>query len=71
MTNESFILPNLSTERLNLRQLTKEDVSTIFFLRSDESINKFINRQRIKHIDEALDFILKMNKGFEESNLLD
>ena len=42
--NDTF--PVLATQRLILRQLTAEDDQQIFALRSDNAINKYLNRQR-------------------------
>jgi ribosomal-protein-alanine N-acetyltransferase len=64
-------VPILTTERLILRQLSDDDAPTIFFLRSDETVNKFIHRARVKHIDEAFEFIHKMNKVFEDNIAID
>src|SRR5206468_11483164 len=55
--------PNLETERLLLRQLNNDDASEIFILRSDESVNEFINRPRARTIKDALQHIEKINKG--------
>lgn len=53
--------PGLKTERLILRQLKETDAPQIFILRSDESINRFIDRQRAQHIGDALAFIQKIS----------
>jgi [ribosomal protein S5]-alanine N-acetyltransferase len=63
--------PILTTERLILRQVSDDDAPTIFFLRSDEIVNKFIKRARIKQMDEAFAFIHKMNIGFEDNTVID
>jgi ribosomal-protein-alanine N-acetyltransferase len=52
--------PILTTERLILRQLSDSDVQEIFLLRSDSSINKYLNRQPSKTLQEALEFIKKI-----------
>ena len=36
--------PQIQTERLKLREITTDDAAAILFLRSDESVNKFIER---------------------------
>ena len=36
--------PVIKTERLTLRKIEESDSDVILFLRSDKSINKFINR---------------------------
>ena len=53
--------PELFTERLYLRQLKTEDASEIFLLRSDAVVNKYLERPKATHIDEAKEFIEKIN----------
>jgi [ribosomal protein S5]-alanine N-acetyltransferase len=53
----------LTTKRLLLRQLTKDDDQEIFALRSDEEINKYINREKQTDIIEAGAFIQTINEG--------
>ena len=36
--------PKLQSERLNLREITSADSATILFLRSDKTVNKFIEK---------------------------
>lgn len=47
----------LTTERLTLRQLSESDVQEIYLLRSDKTINKFLNRKPSETLDDALSFI--------------
>jgi [ribosomal protein S5]-alanine N-acetyltransferase len=62
MLNLNFdIFPELITERLVLRQLIQGDVKEIFMLRSDEDVNKFLDRPKAVSIDEARQFIHKIN----------
>jgi ribosomal-protein-alanine N-acetyltransferase len=49
--------PVLSTERLVLRKITREDAEEIFFLRSDKRVLQFIDRNPAKSIDEAVQWI--------------
>lgn len=49
--------PKLTTENLNLRQLSHSDVHEIFRLRSDVSINKYLDRPPSKTQEDALKFI--------------
>src|ERR1043165_6122515 len=49
-----------TTERLVLVQPTLADDETIFRLRSDETVNKYIGRVRAAHIDDARDFIARV-----------
>lgn len=55
--------PNLITERLILRQLNAEDAKEVFAIRSDDRVNKFIDRPKARSIDDALEFIHKINNG--------
>jgi ribosomal-protein-alanine N-acetyltransferase len=52
--------PNLTTERLVLRQFTKEDLPEIFKLRTDPRISKYIARPDFKTIEDAEAYITKM-----------
>ena len=45
MTYNFTPFPVLETERLTLRALTLEDAKPLFALRSNKSINKFIERK--------------------------
>ncbi|MBU2491174.1 MAG: GNAT family N-acetyltransferase [Bacteroidetes bacterium] len=53
--------PVLKTERLNLRQLTNNDEKQIFLIRSNENMAEFLNRPLCKNIEEASNFINKIN----------
>ncbi len=59
--------PQLTTERLLLRKIVKEDADRVLFLRSDASITKYIQRKKPENIEDALAFITKitgqMNTG--------
>ena len=61
VTPASF--PILITERLTLRPLEISDVQEIFTLRSDSEINKYLNRQPSNTIDDARNFIIKINEN--------
>jgi len=52
--------PELSTERLLLRELRMEDVEEIYLLRSDESVNVLIDRVTATSIADAYSFINKI-----------
>lgn len=53
-------ITNLTTERLFLRELQPEDAEEIFRLRSDETINTYIDRPRAVTLDDAREFIQKI-----------
>lgn len=56
--------PILTTERLTLRQPLESDVQEIFLLRSDTILNKYLDRQPSETLEEALQFIKKINENF-------
>ena len=71
MLNVTFQpFPILTTERLTLRQLVINDEQEIFILRSDGEINKYLDRQRSNTIDDARDFINKVNENINKGNSL-
>ena len=53
--------PTLSTPRLLLRQLAETDDAAIFLLRSDDRVNKFLDRPKPNSMEEASAFIKKIN----------
>lgn len=55
--------PILQTERLILRKLSLDDSEEIFFLRSNDEVNKYLDRTRAVDLDDALGFINKVNIG--------
>lgn len=55
--------PFLTTQRLNLRQLSDSDVNEIFLLRSDIFINKYLDRQPSKTLKDAWQFIQKIKNN--------
>lgn len=57
MNKESKTFPTLTTERLTLRQLSKNDSEEILQLRSNPEINKFLDRKPSKTLEDALSFI--------------
>ncbi|HMS67602.1 MAG TPA: GNAT family N-acetyltransferase [Saprospiraceae bacterium] len=64
MLNRIFTpFPVLTTERLTLRQLLITDEHEIFILRSDSEINKYLNRPLSNTIDDARNFIIKINEN--------
>jgi len=64
MLNISFTpFPNLTTERLTLRQLISKDENDLMRLRSDESVNEFIVRPKSISSEDAKKLIDKLNTG--------
>ena len=66
--NYPTIFPELSTERLVLRQLTLNDRKAIFKLRSNKEINKLIVRETPKNLNEAAAFIQVCLDEFEKEH---
>jgi [ribosomal protein S5]-alanine N-acetyltransferase len=66
MVNRNFTpFPILTTARLTLRQLSIDDKHTIFALRSDIEINKYLDREPSKTIDDAINFIKIVNDNLK------
>jgi ribosomal-protein-alanine N-acetyltransferase len=64
MVNLNFTpFPVLTTERLVLRQMTKEDANDVLLLRADESVSKYIARKPYTMLEEVYSFIDKITKG--------
>jgi ribosomal-protein-alanine N-acetyltransferase len=59
--------PILTTERLTLRQLSIDDQQNIFALRSDKEINKYLDRQVSETIEDAINFINKVNDNIKKN----
>ena len=71
MVTKTFTpFPILKTERLTLRQLTVNDEKEIFTLRSDVEINKYLDRQVSNTIDDARNFIKKVNENINKNDSL-
>ena len=69
MLNRTFTpFPILTTERLTLRQLIINDEQEIFTLRSDSEINKYLDRQVSNTIDDARNFINKINENTNKND---
>jgi [ribosomal protein S5]-alanine N-acetyltransferase len=59
--------PILKTDRLILRRLTIEDENEIFFLRSDESVNQYVDRPKPNSLADARNHIDKVNNGIDNN----
>ncbi len=69
MLNKDFIaFPILTTERLTLRQLSIDDQQSVFALRSDPEINKYLGREPSKTMEDAINFINKINDNIKKNN---
>ena len=71
MLNRTFApFPVLRTQRLTLRQPVINDEQEIFALRSDNEINKYLDRQVSNTIDDARNFINKVNENINKNDSL-
>lgn len=71
MLNRTFKpFPILTTERLTLRRPAINDEQVIFTLRSDSEINKYLDRQESNTIDDARNFINKVNENINKNDFL-
>jgi len=59
--------PILHTPRLTLRQVTETDSQQIFALRSDDAVNKYLDRPKAESIDDALRFIQIIKRNIENN----
>ena len=66
-SSEISPFPELLTDRLILRRLVNEDLPGIFTLRSDESVNRYLDRDKAKNSDDARNFIDTINKNIDLS----
>ena len=57
--------PTITTERLILRSLKDSDEQAIYSLRSNDITNKYLDRPKMKNINEAEEFITKINTGIK------
>ena len=71
MLNRTFTpFPILITERLTLRQLEIADEKEIFTLRSDDEINKYLDRKVSITLDDARNFINMVNENINKNDSL-
>ncbi|QIL78170.1 MULTISPECIES: GNAT family N-acetyltransferase [Hymenobacter] len=71
MTGKRFTpFPVLKTGRLTLRQLRRSDDQEILALRSNEHVNKYLDRRPSKSIDEARTFIHTINENVQRDDLI-
>jgi ribosomal-protein-alanine N-acetyltransferase len=62
--------PDLLTERLLLRPLVPGDDTDLFLLRSDNEVNRYLDRARPKDIGDARQFISTINDGILENKFV-
>ncbi|WP_339888431.1 GNAT family N-acetyltransferase [uncultured Flavobacterium sp.] len=60
--------PEINSKKLILRQILETDYEAILYLRSDETINKFIERpenRKTRNSSDAIKFIQQLNENIE------
>lgn len=62
--------PILTTPRLTLRQLAAADAHDLYVLRTNEAVNRFIDRPIPRAIDEVDSFIKTINRGIAQNEWL-
>ncbi|MFA6277029.1 MAG: GNAT family N-acetyltransferase [Pedobacter sp.] len=62
--------PVLETERLLLREHALADADTLFAMRTNENVMRFIDRERPKTIQDIETFISTFNEGFKQGQHL-
>lgn len=58
--------PTLISERLTIRQLSIDDQNAILTLRTDPEVNQYLDRAPTKTVDDAINFIKKVNENIEK-----
>ncbi|HTA28013.1 MAG TPA: GNAT family N-acetyltransferase [Bacteroidia bacterium] len=53
--------PVITTERLVLRQMTKDDANDLFRIRSDKRVNEYLVRIPSQSVDDVIAFITKLD----------
>ena len=59
--------PEIKTQRFLLRKIQDSDINEIYFLRSDSEVMKYIDKVPAKSLDDARDFISRVNE-LEKNN---
>src|SRR4249920_3076088 len=62
--------PELTSQRLRLRQIETEDIQQVYSLRSDEQVNFFLDRKPALSEDDAKIFIDKIIKAVEQNEVV-
>lgn len=63
------VFPNLFTPRLALRQLKTDDGQALVALRSDDVVNRYLDRPKAVILPETCEFINKINSGIIKNEL--
>jgi [ribosomal protein S5]-alanine N-acetyltransferase len=70
MSESIKTFPELTTPRLFLRPLKNSDDEVLFTLRSNEQVNRYIERRKHLTIRETRKFIKMINTGFKKNSWL-
>src|SRR5256885_1468893 len=62
--------PTLTTDRLTLRQPLLSDRNETYFMRSDERVNKYVDRPRPASVDDAEAFIQRLLDGITKNEAI-
>jgi RimJ/RimL family protein N-acetyltransferase len=62
--------PILTTEKLKLRQIMREDVHEIFFLRSDKDVLKYLDRDPATSIQDAYQWIDMITDSLKKNDVV-
>jgi ribosomal-protein-alanine N-acetyltransferase len=62
--------PTLNTERLSLRKISIQDAEDIYSLRSDDRVNKFLDRAKANSVEDARNFIDQIRSRGSNNELL-
>ena len=62
--------PNLYTERLILREPSFDDAASLFELRSDPEVMKYVPREPAKNVEEVSDFISMINDWHQKKTAI-
>ncbi len=62
--------PTITTDQLQLRQMTIDDTKDLFAIRANTEVNKYLERISYESIEETHKFIQKINTGITENNWL-
>lgn len=65
--SDSIIFKELTTGRLTLRKLRLSDDKELYAIRSNDGVNKYLERSPAASIDEAQLFIKKINDGIDNN----
>lgn len=68
LSNQPF--PELVTERLLLRRITKNDLPEVFILRSDPQVMQFIDKEPAKTMQDAADFLARVDNDIDTNQAI-